>query len=132
MKRFTLKRYFFALFLLPLSATLFVACSDDDDHVTIMVAAEKADCGTAFGVGPNCLYIKGDRYTEWSIVGAYYIADFKHDEGYEYKLEVKKTSYNTTIQSSFSSSAGCTIPIPYTYTLVRIISKEKKQSSLDS
>ena len=59
------------------------------------------------------------------------IADFEHEEGYEYKLKVRKIPYSPD-WSLLQSSHALTMPPKYVYALTEIISKVEKENSLDS
>lgn len=84
-----------------------------EDIVTLYVASTKADC---VGVAPmKCLQVKDSEDGEWQFMYTN-IEGFHYEEGYEYKIEVRRETVANP------PADGSSIR----YILVKEISKEKK------
>jgi len=94
---------------------LFILFSGCQETKRIFIADHLVDC---MGVGPQkCMLLKGNSSEEWTY---FYdtIAGFEYEQGYEYELEVTiKKNENPLADASTLS-----------YTLVKIISKQKHQA----
>lgn len=100
-------------------AILLFSCNENsktNSEKTLIIASKKADC---IGVAPQeCLLIKEDNtQKDWHF---FYdqIKGFNYENGFEYKILVHTESLKNIPQDASSIS----------YTLVKIISKEKKVS----
>ncbi|PIE50557.1 MAG: hypothetical protein CSA38_02875 [Flavobacteriales bacterium] len=83
----------------------------------MFVASEKVDCQ---GVAPQkCFMVRASWETTWTVLYGE-IEGFDYQPGYEYHLEVKRTTLNNPPADGSA----------YHYELVRIINKEKKKSDL--
>ncbi|MTG97784.1 MULTISPECIES: DUF4377 domain-containing protein [Myroides] len=81
--------------------------------VTYIIADKLADCT---GVGPmKCMQIKESKDAEWQFMYQG-IEGFEYEEGFEYVVEVKRTELKNPPADAPSIR----------YTLVKLISKEKK------
>lgn len=103
------------LFLISV-ITLFSACNNAKDTVTMTVASEKR---MAMGVAPmEVLLVKEGDATDWSFFYSN-IEGFNYEPGYEYVLEVKKEAIENPTPADASSIK---------YTLVKEVSKVEKTS----
>lgn len=114
-----MKRRIKTLLIASVAALAFTACSQsektDENNKIFRVASENRDC---VGVGrQKCLLVKQEDESEWSYFYSS-INGFDYTPGYEYKLEVKTDKISNPPADASSIK----------YTLVRQISKEKKQS----
>ncbi len=129
------------LILLLLSLCLFISCSDDDEkdveEVKLTVASVKLfeeATETLTGVPNNIktkVYIP-PRYlvklkggSEW--IGLIDIANFEHQEGYEYLIRAKKEKIEGNIAQTLPSVTTSDL-YGYQFTFLEEISKTKKDS----
>lgn len=93
-------------------ATNAVKATELEDIVTYYVASEKADCQTM--IKTKCLQIKENEADDWEFFSST-IEGFNYEQGYEYKIEVRKEPIENPPADASSIR----------YILVKEISKEK-------
>lgn len=115
-----LKHFFAVLGILMLS--IGVSCEKQEDSDNGQTWEERWVIGSKTIIGSNrilCFWIKKNDNPVWQMARGY-IKGFTYEEGYEYVVDVKATVVPDPPQDAGS----------ITYSLIRIISKEKKDSDV--
>lgn len=101
--------------LLSLFAVLLFGCDKDDQEMILVVASEKGTCHT---IGDFSCYVVKDKGSDiWRYMPES-ISGFEYETGYEYTIKVSVHNIKNPPQDASSKE----------YTLIEIISKEKKDS----